>query len=549
MKRVMNVDRMSNILSSGAAATAMGVEGGQTGAGHAARQAVISNIYANQDALGVEMSVEERDKALRRPLEFLDEMLPEITKHHGVATTVLDKYNNRMEHMTDMFGVSEEKLLEMADTVGVNLYDAAEDTTEMIKNLSGALMLTRNMVNDIFQEQMNATYNTFDQAASRIEGEIGMDESARALRENINSGDLDPETQEGKLEIMRFLQDQMGFAVDLAGGDQLAGTAMWNELFAEGKAFTQAGGTLQGLGGAFQDPVIQAAMAERMAAFQPAKTEALTQQITSNLSNQGLQGTFGSNFSSVVGGLSLDKQLSLDDLFTQLRETEVGGIYRDEEGALTGQGQALLQQGLNTVLGPGVVSGLQALVIPEGTKALSGEDMVGFADTFGTSVGEFEVAVQNLTAKLGTGDTKHPLGDTSSNLAGTLAAHGRISGGLPGKRTITSGYRNYALGSSNSDHVNGRALDIVGDNLGAYQRGIKSGGGFAEFHGGGRSRHLHTVPAIGDTSMSKGGLGPASNTNNYNINVTGGPNANSQEVATLVMNEIKNLDRSNRERS
>jgi hypothetical protein len=133
-------------------------------------------------------------------------------------------------------------------------------------------------------------------------------------------------------------------------------------------------------------------------------------------------------------------------------------------------------------------------------------------------------------------------------MAGTLAAHGRISGGLPGKRTITSGYRNYALGSSNSDHVTGRALDLVGDNLGAYQRGIKSGGGYAEFHGMGDSRHLHAVPAIGDTSTSQGGMG-TSNTSNYTINVTGGPNANAQEVASLVMNEIQNLQRTNRERS
>ena len=218
----------------------------------------------------------------------------------------------------------------------------------------------------------------------------------------------------------------------------------------------------------------------------------------------------------------------------------------------------MLQQSLDSILGqgnifggPGIVSALQTIAIPEDTKALTDEEMAKFAESFGTSVGKFETAVKDLQDKIGAGvrDTKHPMGDTSSNLAGTLAAHDRISGGLPGKRTITSGYRNYALGSSNSDHINGRALDIVGDSLGAYQRGIKSGGGFAEFHGGGRSRHLHTVPAIGDTSMSKGGLGTSSNTNNYTINVTGGPNANAQEVASLVMNEIQNLDRSNRERA
>jgi hypothetical protein len=57
------------------------------------------------------------------------------------------------------------------------------------------------------------------------------------------------------------------------------------------------------------------------------------------------------------------------------------------------------------------------------------------------------------------------------------------------------------------------------------------------------------VPATGDTSTSRGGLGGGSNTNNYTINVSGGPNANAQEVASLVMGEIQNLNRSNRERS
>lgn len=551
MRRAMNVGQMSNILQSGKAALAMERES-QEGPGHAARQTAIRSIYANQDALGVEMSVEERDKALRRPFEFLDEMLPEITKHHAVATTVLDKYTNRMDHMTDIFSVTEEELLEMATTVGVNLYDATVDTTEMIQKLSGALMLTRDAINNVFQEIQTTAYNALDKAAGVYEGEIGMDESARAFKELAASGDLDTSTSEGRLEVIRFLQDQMGFAKDLAGGDELGATSMINRLYGEGKAFTQTGsggrlGTMHGLGGYFQDPVIQAALAEMLAATGPAKTDALSQTVVGNLGDQGLQGTFGANFSSVMGGLSGDKRDALNTLFADTRSLESGTNMRDDEGDLTALGQGHLQAGLDRILGVGTVSNLQAIAEGVGTEAITGEDMVGFADTFKTSVGVFETSVQDLVAKLGS-DTKHPYGDTSSAMAGTLAAHDRISGGLAGKRTITSGYRNYALGSSNSDHVTGRALDLVGDNLGAYQRGIKSGGGYAEFHGMGDSRHLHAVPAIGDTSTSQGGMG-TSNTNNYTINVTGGANANAQEVASLVMNEIQNLERTNRERS
>lgn len=549
MRRALNVDQISNILQSGGAALKMERES-QEGPGHAARQTALRSIYANQDMLGVEMSVEERDKALRRPFEFLDEMLPEITKHHGVATTILNKYTNRMEHMTDMFSVTEDELLEMATTVGVNLYDATEDTTEMVKKLSGALMLTRDAINNVFQEIMDTAYNAFGTAAGVYGGEIGMDESARAFKEMAASGEIDTSTTEGKKQVLDFLQEQMGFATDLAGGDMLGATGMINRLFGEGEAFTQADesgrGSLYGLGHLFQDPVIQAELAKMLAATGPAKVAALTRTVTGNLGNVGLQGDISST-TDWAGITGPDRDL-LNTLFANTRDLDSGTNYKDDEGNLTSMGQGWLQTKLDQILGVGAVSNLKAITEGVGTEALSDDDMAGFAKTFETSVGTFKVSIDNMVAKLG-GDTKHPFGDTSSAMAGTLAAHDRISGGLSGKRTITSGYRNYALGSSNSDHVTGRALDLVGDNLGAYQQGIKSGGGYAEFHGMGDSRHLHAVPAMGDTSMSQGGMGSTSSTNNYNISVTGGPNANSREVATLVMNELQNIERSNRERS
>jgi hypothetical protein len=547
MRRAMNVGQMSNILQSGKAALAMGGKG-EEGAGFRARQTAIQSIYENREMLGVDMSMEERDKALKLPFDFLDEMLPEITKHHGVANVVLNKYTNRMEHMTDMFSVSEEELLKMADTVGVNLYDATESTTEMMKKLSGALMQTRDDINNVFQAIMNTTYDAFSKAAGVYTGEIGMDESARAFKEMADSGELDTSTAEGKEAVLNFLTEQMGFATDLAGGDIMAATSMINDLYGEGKAFTQVGGSMEGLGGFFQDPLIQATLADQMDKFEPAKIETLTQHIIGNLMGQGLQGTFSGDFSSVMAGMSGDTRNELTSVFESLTALERGTNMRDDEGDLTALGVASLQANLDRILGVGTVRNLVEAGEGRDTAALTDVAMATFAATFGESVGTFETSVQDLVAKLDTGDTKHPFGDTSSAMAGTLAAHGRISGGLPGKRTITSGYRNYALGSSNSDHVTGRALDLVGDNLGAYQRGIKSGGGYAEFHGMGDSRHLHAVPAIGDTSTSQGGMG-TSNTSNYTINVTGGPNANAQEVASLVMNEIQNLQRTNRERS
>jgi hypothetical protein len=139
----------------------------------------------------------------------------------------------------------------------------------------------------------------------------------------------------------------------------------------------------------------------------------------------------------------------------------------------------------------------------------------------------------------------------------TLSNHSAINSGIPGRRTITSGYRNFALGSLKSDHVTGRALDMVGDNLVSYRDKMTAAGGLAEFHGKGDTRHLHVVPpqsgSIGDSltavsatssSVTSGGRGTSiSNTNNFYIT---GTNAN--EIADVVMTKMAMVQKSNEER-
>ena len=161
-------------------------------------------------------------------------------------------------------------------------------------------------------------------------------------------------------------------------------------------------------------------------------------------------------------------------------------------------------------------------------------------------------------------DTSTPrggsIGDTtSSRLATTMGRHSAMDGALTGKRTVTSAYRTTGLGSINSDHVTGRAYDLVGQNLGQYQTLAKAGGGFAEFHGVNKSRHLHVVPGpgIGDTKvpvassnkpmpMAMGG--GSRGDNNYTFHIKGGENASPNQIADAVMIRIKETERSNRER-
>jgi hypothetical protein len=160
-------------------------------------------------------------------------------------------------------------------------------------------------------------------------------------------------------------------------------------------------------------------------------------------------------------------------------------------------------------------------------------------------------------------DTSTPRGGivgdtTSSRLSQTMDRHNAINSSVAGKRTITSSYRTTGLGSLNSDHVTGRAVDLVGQNLGSYAVATRNAGGFAEFHGSGGDRHLHAVPgpgAIGDT------LTPSSNQmstpttatvasggSSFTFHINGGQN-NPEEIANMVMAKIRTTEQRIRERT
>jgi len=161
-------------------------------------------------------------------------------------------------------------------------------------------------------------------------------------------------------------------------------------------------------------------------------------------------------------------------------------------------------------------------------------------------------------------DTSTPRGSsvgdtTSSRLSQTMARHSAINAQLTGNRTITSSYRTGNLGSINSDHVTGRAIDLVGQNLGQYAVLTRQSGGFAEFHGTAGSRHLHVVPgpgAIGDAmtpsvnTMSSTAVAGTSSSggNTYTFHINGG-NSSPEEIANVVMQKIKRAESIARERS
>lgn len=110
---------------------------------------------------------------------------------------------------------------------------------------------------------------------------------------------------------------------------------------------------------------------------------------------------------------------------------------------------------------------------------------------------------RGITPTGATGDTATPR-TRSGSWAHTAAVVGAIDAATPGRRTMTSGVRGYALGSAGSDHARGRAVDLVGSGLTGFADRVRSAGGYAAFHGSGSTRHLHV--AVGD-NVDAGGRG------------------------------------------
>ncbi len=144
----------------------------------------------------------------------------------------------------------------------------------------------------------------------------------------------------------------------------------------------------------------------------------------------------------------------------------------------------------------------------------------------------------------------------TSRLMRTMSSHKRFDSAIAGKRSVTSSLRDFNLGSPSSDHATGNAYDLTGQNLGMYATMIKGSGGFAEFHGGGASRHLHVVPPsspMGDRTnpvrvAPSSQSGGSSVGGNVTLNIYGSENQNVKELARIVINEIDKTQRSSRER-
>lgn len=489
----------------------------ETDASKESMQQIVRNMYDQAELLGMEMP-DTLENALKKPEEFLKQFIDSTDVQYAAANEIQTKYTSRMEELTRRFGMTEEQILELSQSVNVDLFDATANFDDMVKKLADGLISTAAEMNQAFADLLGQEMDVLGVARAAAEAPKIIDESARVMREKILGGGVTD------ADMFTFFEEQLGGLIDFFGGDEFAAIEAFNRLYVDGAAFTQAGGQLEGLAMPFQSSqAVSAYLSGAGGRYREALATTPGNMLTNALASRSLELADP----SVLSGMTAERA-------TQLR-TLVGR----EDFATMGAdqiAQALADIGLNTAI--------KDMQHPLETMATSQEELTAVAENLNITLADLRTAMENLsTAISNMGDTSAPM---YSNLQQTMAKHKQIDSTIGGNRVITSSYRNFALGSMNSDHLSGRAIDLVGSNLGSYANAMNASGGFAEFHGQGKARHLHAVPGpMGDSTSSAKG----NNTYNYSINVAGGPNADAQEVASLVMSEIRRIEQSRRERS
>lgn len=441
-------------------------------------------------------------------LEFEKKAIAYEEAYRDTEMMIMGKVN-AIESMT---GMAETDIIALAQKMNVNLADASEDFTEQLRRLGLLMVKTAEQVDQAFAEVItNSISRYFDSKIKQEQSPDVLNDMVKSLAQEIGNSGRQSTAQEQKT-LFGAYTEQLG---NYYGGDTTkAFFEMQRQIGSENAiAFSTPGHPLYGMGKTFYS----GAAGQRSQEFLDQTESDLTNtviapQLAAVMAKQGLGFSSPAQMEAVKETF---KNLSVDD---QERFTNVlsSGNF-DQYG---GNPIAFLQDFGVSGIGTAGGQGLKNLSDYEKSFAMAGdnlekegilleaqlkvtEDMAKFfsADAEKPEWWSKDALIE-VFAAAGVGDTRTPrgkgIGDTtSSRLAQTLSRHASMDSAISGKRMITSAFRTNNLGSMNSDHVTGRAYDLVGNQLGMYKTTVERNGGFAEFHGGTQNRHLHVVPGPG----------------------------------------------------
>lgn len=474
----------------------------------------------------------------------------------GVTRIIEQGFNQKMDVLGSMTGKSTEELLALANSMGVNLFDATKSVHSAVVELGLASMRTA-------EEIVGSVRDIQIEALDPLRRQLEMSDLADQLSQ-IEIGFRDLGNTATANDVKQMLLDYVDVLNIMNPNSPLGNLLTARNLINMGIA---PGGFLEGQADIIRSSGIQGVLDTSIETARTNAIPSIARDIVAGLaSQQGIAANYD-QITSMLSGMSVEQ---LESVMNQLANGTLLNTYQAQTGPFASGSQTRFTLG-------GAMGGLGMLDFTAISETVSpffdmlDEDQktmyMGIQDAvkagFGANPDWYKDAPvwynQNpswFDPSDGTSpDTKTPRGDTTTQRLGrTLGRHNYFNSMLTGKRTITSAFRTTNLGSINSDHVTGRAYDLVGQNLGQYASLVNNSGGFAEFHGRGGSRHLHVVPGetpMGDMSMPA--IRPistpsaSSNVYNYSVNVNGA-NADANEIATRVIDRIQRLEQNRRER-
>jgi hypothetical protein len=512
------------------------------------------------------MTEEELKNAMKNTGEAVNKFVKEL-EDRKTAMIQIDKVNtDRLDQLEKMTGKTRPELEKLAKEMGVNLYDATIKFDDMVTKLKINMVKSAAEMKAANQDAILNPADLFTKEIEKGKTAYAMDDKARALQDKFTAGG----GKVSKTTLYEYMQGAQADYLSLNKGNAAAAFFdMQNSMGKGGVAF-QKGHALAGMEDTFMsDPIYQQYIEQQKTGLMQnaaGQLQAIAQQSGQTLNAEQLM----AQMKTMDEGKLKALMLSLENGTYMTQGTGDTMDAASRGAGATGIADALAKSGFTNV---------NLEKIPTDKLDSVADNMSEATDGFKKAVEEFGKFTDEVFESTSLsnkpdwwdqkpdwykGDTSSPrggkVGDTTSTRLGqTMARHAAINSQLTGTRSITSAYRTYALGSPSSDHATGRALDLVGANLGQYAQMTRAAGGFAEFHGRGASRHLHVVPgpgagAMGDTKvpmMTGGGFsgGSGSNTNvNYSINVNGAPGQSPEAIANAVLAKIDARERNYRER-
>jgi len=562
---------------------------------------MIDFAYENQTRLGLQISEDQYEKMKKNPMAAAGE-LTDITGNYDKVVMMMDNIGDaRFAQLAKDTGKSQAELELLAQELGVNLYDATTKYRDLAVKMGAALVKTAGQLNNEITDLMLATGDKFRKKRERREAEKAINFSAQGLRDKFLSKDATDEEKEESTDA--FFENYAAQQIAATGGNAFAayekarlgfgqrdpktGQITGGTAFQKGGVFSGMGGTrvqTEGIGVADEMRTsIEKTYAQQLGAL----AQASGYSIDAGILQKQMEGMTDAQLKALSVSITSEdfdyrdsitgetNQKTIEETLTRLGFNMQKDKGRFENGQFIEGGGSLVSALNEGILDP-FVGDMEKIAKQMGIdyqlfKTATGE-YIKATDQFFKGTSDAPNWWKKGLKATGSGnefrlmpeeDTSSPrggqIGDTTtSKLSQTMARHQAMDGQLTGKRTVTSSWRNHSLGSSNSDHVTGRAYDLVGQNLGKYATMVHANGGFAEFHGNLAERHLHVVPGpvpgVGDTPVPANyaaaapmANSPAAEPGKYTININGA-NASPEAIANMVVARLDDRERKYRER-